>query len=291
MSNGQNSTRKEHYIPQALLKGFTEDGKMIWQYDVEKKEGKYVPIKSIFYKKDLYEFKIGDKIYQVNHFEKELGKIEAEFAKQRDKIEQYVKIEDNYKIKSFLKEEEKNFWKFFIILHMMRHPRSLELMEQTLKEGGYDTERAHNQALALNLPFQTDIAEGNYSSIQVFWGLFDNVAFQVGYDKTGSLFMIERVGCFIPDKNEKLYLGVVNEDFMIRPWKTIYFPISKNIIISLYNLNVHHEKSLFQNRNVLKKLDGKQLDFIKKTMKINAEEYILSAKPLIWKNIFKGRKH
>lgn len=43
-----NITKKQHYIPQVFLRGFSEDKKYIWSYLIDSMEkGKYVPIESL----------------------------------------------------------------------------------------------------------------------------------------------------------------------------------------------------------------------------------------------------
>ena len=54
-----NHTSKEHYIPQVYLNGFASKDKRIYFYDlnIHRYSDQMVPVKSICYQKDLYEYK------------------------------------------------------------------------------------------------------------------------------------------------------------------------------------------------------------------------------------------
>ena len=75
MSKPQNPTQDEHYVPRVYLKGFSPDGNNIFFYDFRNDFAtiKPVPVKSIFYEKNLYEARNSDKeIIYTNHVEKVL---------------------------------------------------------------------------------------------------------------------------------------------------------------------------------------------------------------------------
>lgn len=57
MPNIQKSTIKQHYVPQVYLRGFSQDKKRIYRYDLTNESQKLVPISSVCHKKYLYEFK------------------------------------------------------------------------------------------------------------------------------------------------------------------------------------------------------------------------------------------
>lgn len=82
MPNGEHITKKQHYIPQTFLKGFSGDGKTICRYDiVNKKSQNNIPIKTVAIDEYLYEFKALDgQICDSNHIENTLSKIESQFA-------------------------------------------------------------------------------------------------------------------------------------------------------------------------------------------------------------------
>ena len=49
-------TKKQHYVPQVYLRGFSDDKKHLWSYRLNSSlEGKMVPIESVCRKHFLYE--------------------------------------------------------------------------------------------------------------------------------------------------------------------------------------------------------------------------------------------
>ena len=92
-------TKDEHYIPVFYLKQFSPDGDNIYQYDALNNivSPDVVPIKSICYKKNLYEFKNDSGEYvERNIIENSLRDYEAEFANTITRIKANAKNKDNY---------------------------------------------------------------------------------------------------------------------------------------------------------------------------------------------------
>lgn len=274
MPNGDNITKNQHYIPQTFLKGFSNDGKMICRYDLVKKTQQIdIPIKSIAYEKYLYEIKNKDgTICDPNHIEKKLAQIESQFARYKKRIEDSVKCEHNYNSKCFLNPDEKNFWIFYILFQMLRHKDSIKLViDDLLENAEFSNETdAKNAMVCTCLPFNQNIQSfQNY--VRQSLPVFDQVAFVVGYDETGSLFINDRIGCFI--SKGKVYRG-------LKKWKLVLFPISSNIIIQMYNLDIPENQQLKDRRNVLLRLDKINLLFVKKSIANYADKMILSPCPL-----------
>ena len=110
--NKNNPTSKEHFIPRTYLNGFASDDKRVYFYDLNthRYSDQMVPISTICYEKDLYEYKNKDnEIINTNLIEKILGALEAQFASNREVIRSRIKISNSH-TKSFLSDNERNFW-------------------------------------------------------------------------------------------------------------------------------------------------------------------------------------
>ena len=80
-------TKKQHYVPQTYLRGFSPDSTYIYEYNL--KQGKPIPepvsIESICREKFLYEFRDNDgEFIWINALEEILGDIEGKFAELND---------------------------------------------------------------------------------------------------------------------------------------------------------------------------------------------------------------
>lgn len=108
--NVQNITKKQHYIPQVYLRGFSPEyndksheiscsGYTIYCYDLTKTTQSYkpVPIKSVCYKNYLYEVTGDDgEIVLPNHLEKCFSALEKMFGTYRHILETKAFITENY---------------------------------------------------------------------------------------------------------------------------------------------------------------------------------------------------
>ncbi len=81
-------TRKQHYVPQVYLKGFSNCGNMINAYWSDNNgiiKEKCVPIESICRENYLYELKNdSNELIAINYIEKCLSVIEGEFSEYRN---------------------------------------------------------------------------------------------------------------------------------------------------------------------------------------------------------------
>lgn len=165
-------TKKQHYIPQVYLRGFSpqyqdktlpNEKDTIYFYDLEKKKQSKidVPIKSICYEEYLYEMR-GDagKFVCDNHLEGFFSRIENMFHTYRDKLERKAFLEENYNTKCFLTKNEKKFWKAYMIVQILRLPNGLDAVEQEIKKHmtyTSDNMLAHDAARWYCLPFFSEI--------------------------------------------------------------------------------------------------------------------------------------
>ena len=127
-------TKKQHYVPQVYLRGFSTNNKQIWSYTIDSLDnGKYVPIESICRENYLYEVKDNEGNWLTpNWIEKILSKLEGMFAENLRRIEKKAFLTENYRTKCFLTKDEKVFWKLFVAIQMMRSPIVLHEANDTV---------------------------------------------------------------------------------------------------------------------------------------------------------------
>lgn len=190
-----NPTRKEHYIPQVYLRGFTSNDQRIYFYDLKTRRysNKMVPVKSICFKKDLYEYKNNENntIY-TNNIEKALSTLEKMFAKQRDAIRSRIKIANSHTT-SFLSDEEGAFWITYIAIQIFRMPKVIDEITLALKEMLPSNEEANfhrNTALYILLPFLKQL---NPESIELklyneLFTSINSMQCTIAYDEQHRLF-------------------------------------------------------------------------------------------------------
>lgn len=241
MSNGDRLTKKQHYIPQVYLRGFSPEYEKenkdypsarytIYCHDLNSKKQllQAVPIKSICYNEYLYEVTGNDgEIVLPNHLEHFFSAIEKKFSNFRDRLERKSFIEENYKTKCFLTNEEKIFWVTFILIQTLRMPQVLYIAECLSKETWGDninSKQAKNIARTFCLPFFKELEEAGKESF-VFDALFDpmkNMSFGVGVDRSGKLITSDKP------------IYVYANDFPSDEYEEIIFPISSELCLFLF---------------------------------------------------------
>lgn len=277
MTNVQNITKKQHYIPQVYLRGFSpeyhdkkqeisDSRDMIYCYDLTKgmQSYKLVPIKSVCYKKYLYEVTGKDgKIVLTNHLEKFFSVLEQMFSKYRHKLETKIFITENYTTNFFLTQEERIFWVTYILIQILRMPQVLEIAEQvsleTLEEE-LTNGQVQNIARLCCLPFFSEIAEGNDEAI-IINSLFEplkSMTFGIGVD------MQERI--ITSDKPVFIYA----KEFPCKEYDRIIFPISSQICLFMFG----NEDKKMHRKNFLFPIDEEYREEIIKSMSASAFEKV-----------------
>lgn len=159
MPNGNRPTVDEHYIPQVYLKGFSSNNKTIFRFDLKKENqsSKEVPISSIAFKKNGYEMQDGNNAFiNRNFIEKSLSMIEAQFPKYREMLERKAFLKENWDTISFLSKEEKDYWKLFVTLQLMRDPVFIKAGQEsahTYYKNTISLQAAKNRTLIGCFPF------------------------------------------------------------------------------------------------------------------------------------------
>lgn len=236
--NKNMATKKQHYIPQVYLRGFSpeynkknstqKDKYTIYCYDINSKKQNYraIPIKSICYEKNLYEVTSSDgNIVLQNHLEKRFSNMEQKFGEFRSKLERKVFIEDNYRTKCFLTNEEKIFWFTYIIIQILRHPQTLEVAENEAKKIlQVNSQQAKNIARIFCLPFFKVIDENSIESrlINIYFEAMKNMSIGIGVDKDKKLITSDK----------PVYIDL--KSFPCKEFDKIIFPISSEICLFLF---------------------------------------------------------
>lgn len=241
MPKTEGMTKKQHYIPQVYLRGFSpeyEKGNMIspnsrytiYCHDLNAKKQNYkaVPIKSICYSDNLYEVTGSNgEIVLRNHLEHFFSSVEKMFGEYRRRLENKAFIEDNYRTKCFLANDEKVFWVTYIIIQILRMPQILNLAEDLSKETWGDnvnSKQAKNIARIFCLPFFKEIDE-NCQEMVIFNALFEpmrNMSFGVGIDRRKSIITSDKP------------IYVCASDFPCEEYDEIIFPISSELCLFLF---------------------------------------------------------
>lgn len=125
MPNGNRPTVDEHYIPQVYLRGFSRNDKTVFLFDLrrESQSSKEVSIRSIAFEKNGYELRNDNNAFiNRNFIEKNLCMIEDNLPQYREMLERKAFLKENWDTISFLSKEEKDYWRLFATLQMMRDP-------------------------------------------------------------------------------------------------------------------------------------------------------------------------
>lgn len=214
----QNPTRAQHYIPQFYLKHFSPDSKRIYQYNVRagKQTPVSVPINSICFEKNLYEFQDSEgKIVKQNLLEKRLSVFEGMFAQAFRSI--ITKTNDPLCLFSncFLTPQEQASLIVFISTLILRHPIILNAGIETAKESignGIQQYQAKNLTLQMCLPLYRKISidEKNIFNEIISW--FEEMSFQVYVSSKDVFFTSDHpvviIGSHSPHHIEELFLPI-----------------------------------------------------------------------------------
>lgn len=241
MQEDSNITKKQHYIPQVYLRGFSPEYQRnkekllsskytIYCHNLKEKNQimKPIPIKSVCYRDYLYEVTGHDgEIVLANYLEQFFSLMEKKFSEYRDKLERKAFVEENYKTKCFLTGEEKEFWVTYILIQILRTPQILSLAENVSLEtweNEININQAKNIARMFCLPFFKEIEEGSKEPV-VFNDLLEpmkNMSFGVGVDREAGIITSDNPVC------------IYAENFSCEEYKRVIFPITSKICLFLF---------------------------------------------------------
>ena len=277
----ENLTRDEHTIPQVYLRGFSceyidirDDARkdhtiFFHRFGKEKQVERAVPVKDICKKRDAYEvYDSEGNIVLQNHLERFFGVFEKKYGKYRTELEKKVFYEENYKIKNFLKNEEKNFWAAYMIIQILRLPQTLGLAEDLSLEmfNEIGKREAENIARLLVLPFFKDIQIDD-KELQLFNALLipmSNMYWGVGVDKTERLITSDNP------------VFIARDDDIDGEYTRIIFPLTSKICLMLFG----NEYKRSVPKNFLFPINDEIREEINCCMAIKAFEQVFSNRKL-----------
>lgn len=179
-------TVDEHYVPRCYLKQFTKDEEHIYQYDVlsERCYPNPVPINSICYKKNLYEFRDEDGAFiGRNLIEKSFMMYEGAFATVFRSINAKTNDVRNMRTLSFLTEKEKAFLTVFVATMIIREPGLIQSLTETTSDifkNQISDRMAKNLVLQTGLPIYKEINVEESNLFNAVLGFFEDMSFQIG---------------------------------------------------------------------------------------------------------------
>ena len=262
-------TKKQHFVPQVYLRGFSQDKKRVYSFDL--KTGIYkqtpIPIESVCYEKYLYEIKdVNGNPVIINLIEKILCDLEGDFANYRNRLKKKAFNKGNYNTKCFLAKEEKIFWILFITVQILRSPLVLDKAEQFIKEHFSEASNeniARTWALNQCLPFLNKVKAEDKILFNMVLKPFAGMMIAVGVDENGSLFTSDYpVYCCAPNYKEGVY-------------ETVYFPICRSLVLILFGGT--GKEQCYKNRLI--KLEQELIVDIKKSIAHSARTWLFSANP------------
>ena len=260
-------TKKQHYVPQVYLKGFSSDEVHVYRNELNKDRiisSKLVPIESIFRKKYLYEIRDSNNSFvALNHVEKCLSALEGMFSAYRNKLSSKAFNKENYKTKCFFTAEEKTFWKLFVVLQMLRSPAVLEVARQFSAEhfgNSIPTNDAYSIATQLCLPFFKELKTEDENCLTKFLEPVYPMSIALGVDYSGRIITSDNPVYFY------------SQDKTIENCEKIVFPITSQLVLLL--LGGKMKESYDKNRAF--ELEDSELDSIIKPIAYSADSTIIS---------------
>lgn len=268
-------TKNQHYIPQVYLKGFSQDSSTIYEYNY--KNGKAieepVSIESVCRKKNLYEVRDNNgEIINANYIEDILCGYEGLFAKYREQLLRKAHIKENYN-KPILSKDEKDFWRIYATLNIMRNPGTLDGIESLLQEdfrGQFTGTDIRNLAVAYCLPFFKKIYENEMNAFSTFLYVLQTRTIMVGFAENDNLFTSDHAmygsGTF---KDNDYGIG------------RLWFPVSSNCAIVFYDPKIVGKS----NNNRIYPLSENEVREMNKGIAYIAKQMVLSRHPFSGEDI------
>ena len=219
-------TKKQHYVPQIYLKGFSVDQNSVYEYNLRRMDviDHPVSIESVCREQYMYELRnqAGD-IINVNYIENILCGYEGQFADYCRRLLCKATNKKNYETHCFLTTEEKDFWLFYTALQLVRNPITLNGMKGILKDElqhVISDQEAYNKAIEMCLPFFKKPEPGDMNPFLFLISVLKTKILTVGYAESDHLFTSEHAMC-----------GVRNSAESMIDFKSLWFPVSSNCVL------------------------------------------------------------
>ena len=268
-----NTTKKQHYVPQVYLKGFSGDQKHIWRYHLDPFDaGKLVPIESVCRRNYLYEIRDNTGgLERTNWIENVLAQFEGRYATYLRDLERKAFHEANFKTKCFLNSNEKLFWKLYVAVQIMRTPEVINTANAVVKDF-FDKQLSKDEqymvALSQCLPFFNQLKEEDKNVFSVFLKPLLGMSIAIGVDLEGTLYTSDNpVYCYVPPY----------EDFaQINEYEEVIMPLTTKLVLILLG----GEKKKEYDKNRLFHLEADDLKGVKSSVAYTANVQLFSQNKL-----------
>lgn len=280
MTNKDEYTVREHYVPKFYLKKFSTNKKQLYQLDISNNSPpKPVSINSIAYEIDTYELKDSDGEYiKRNLLEKHLSGLEGISSKYYKSIEAKAFNHQNLTCHSFLTTEEKAILIFFTALMYTRNPQTINLAKETANEcfgKELSSNTCDNIAILSCLPIYKKFNENDKSLLMMLIDkYFSNKAFHI-YVSTNA--------CFWTSDFPVILFGDNNCNRV----DAIYFPLSSRLALELIDIDSLDDTTC---KNILIEADAKYIFERNLNIASNCVRWIYSEKELSEYEIKRARK-
>ena len=249
-------TRKQHYIPQFIIRNFQnriipETDERVWYYNTFKHEYYRALPKDICKQDYLYELRNEDNSIKENTkniIEKYLAVFEYNWAKIVKTLPNKVKLSNKYKSHIY----------HMVATQILRTKETLDFLSEFIQKeiptvSKYD---ADNAARVASLPTGKLNTELNWSLDSIFKLLF----------KKHISILHSKGHHFILNCQRPVLLLIYRDEVKNKDKMKIYFPVSKNICILLTDEKKRHHIDI----------KNKDVDFINSRMYYNGAKFIIS---------------
>lgn len=264
-------TKNQHYVPQVYLKGFSRDEVHVYRNELNGDRivsSKFVPIESIFREKYLYEIKDSNNSFvALNHVEKCLSALEGMLSTYRNQLMRKAFNKENHRTKCFFTAEEKNFWKIFVVLQMLRSPAVLDVARKFSADYFSDSlsaNDAYSIATQMCLPFFKELKSEDENCLTRFLEPVIPMSIVLGVDFSGRIITSDNPVYFY------------SQDKTIENCEKIVFPVTSQLVLLL--LGGKMKEGYDKNRAF--ELEDDELDSIIKPIAYSADSTIISRDPL-----------
>lgn len=289
MSNVQKPTVKQHYVPQVYLRGFSQDKKRIYRYDLKTyiQTSTPVPISSVCFQKNMYEFTDSKcKTLGVNYMEKCLCEFEANFSQHLNVLKSHIDHRPDNNAFFIDNSNENTFWVAYTAIQMLRNPlvlsTALECSEEFL-EGELDAEELKTISILLCLPFLKDLIGKEDSPFMYLINSIKNLSIAIGIDKNDRIFTSDNpVYCYGADLisiekiifplSSNIVLFFLSDEYINTFNKTLIFDLT-DYEINEINLSISYAaQSCILSKFILKESEIKQIKQAQQDRKNDEEE-------------------
>ena len=271
MSENNQMTHSEHYIPQMYFRQFSENKKNIYRYDVNAldKPPEIRSIDKICREIDMYEPIYEDGSYIApNHIENRFGRIETKAGKVIEAIKAKAQNDKCLSCTSVLSDEDKSILNIFITALMFRDPDTIEFGIKSLQATNPDIDlrEARNYTLYNLLPLGVNREWDENTVIRTATERLSGMAFQIGIADEDVIITSDRPFVVWPPDENELYN---------RP-KALAFPLTSRLLLYLFAMNeVEAINSSFFIR-----LSENQINDIQENVTVCAKKWLYSRNPL-----------